>query len=487
MKTQTVVIILAGIAALAGLAPGELHLDPDTGKYIADGFDISVYADLPWAVRRFAFAPGGAFGNDLYAIATSVSWPPSENKIYRVDSEGRETFVGDTPRTISGIAFPSEGSGFGEYVYLGSADSYWAGNRTIYRMDPSGAVEVFFDGSGFPGDTMNAINFAPPGSPYGNYLFTQDDSLDQIYKIDSAGSATPFSSGIHLAADFMFDVYGQFDNQLVVSNIEKSEHGSHYNTLYKVATDGSKTILLGDEFHMGGGVITPPESPFGGRLYLVENDWPRQPTDVYAINPDGSFELFARGFNFWDVQDVVYGPDGALYVTDSDDGIIYRITPELVTLQAEVDIRPGSDISKINLKSRGVLPVTVYGSEQLDVSLVDLSSLQLQGAAPRPRGNSGNVASFVDMNGDGYTDLNFHFDLEDMDIAPDATEFLLSGMLTDGTRLEGSDAVSILRVLGGIEGVAVPGGFHGEVIPEPASALILLLGLPYLARRRMRK
>ena len=96
-----------------------------------------------------------------------------------------------------------------------------------------------------------------------------------------------------------------------------------------------------------------------------------------------------------------------------------------------MDIRP----KNINLNSKGLLPVVIFGAEDFDVEDIDLLSLllavpthvvylplELRGATPVTRGKSGKVGSFTDFNHDSITDVLLHFDKEDIDI-PDYPYF----------------------------------------------------------------
>ncbi len=139
-----------------------------------------------------------------------------------------------------------------------------------------------------------------------------------------------------------------------------------------------------------------------------------------------------------------------------------------------IDIKPGSLPNSINLKSRGVLPVAVLGSEELDVSLIDPDTLTLEGVAPRVSGKSGHFWSLKDVNGDSILDLMLHFDLQGLTIDPESTELTLEGLLTDGTAFEGSDSIRIVPPM------------DGEVIPEPATMSLLVLGGVVMLRRRRR-
>jgi hypothetical protein len=480
-----VLITLATVAIITQVGFAQLHLDADTGKWIKDGFDVSIFAQIPGSpwVNHLAFGKGGTFGNDMYT-------PAGDGNIYRIDSSGQVSVFASLPTTgLIGIDFPNLGSGFGDYIYVGSPDGYYGGNRNIYRVDGSGTATVFFDGTNFGGGTTNAIKFAPEGSPYGNYLFTQDDSSDQIYRIAPDGSATTFSSGIPLAIDFVFDTHGQFDNQLLAVNIEKGEHGSHYNTIYKVGTDGTKTTLLGDVFHMGDATLTPPSSAFGGKLYIQENYWPRMPTDIYAVGSDGSHELFAQNFRFWDGAGLEYGPDGALYTMDQDTGTIYRIAPELI--DANIDIKA----KNLNSKSHRLLQVLVFGAADLDVSEIDLLSLELAGAAPTGKGKS-DIGSFKDANGDSLADLLLYFAVQDMDLAGSPTELILNGLFNDGTALAGSDTIRMVGPGDANGDSVVSAGDYASVqanfgnvaptmtVPEPVTMSLLAIGGLAIIRRR---
>ena len=69
-------------------------------------------------------------------------------------------------------------------------------------------------------------------------------------------------------------------------------------------------------------------------------------------------------------------------------------------------VKPGSDPNCINLKSRGVVPVAIFGSDLFDVTNIDLATLSLNGLEVRLRDRRGAMCSVSDSNGDGYPDLN---------------------------------------------------------------------------------
>jgi len=142
-------------------------------------------------------------------------------------------------------------------------------------------------------------------------------------------------------------------------------------------------------------------------------------------------------------------------------GEIYQLVPVVV------DIKPGSDTNPVNVKSRGVLPVALLGSEDFDVRTVDPASIRLAGVAPLrsayedvgapgeplPEVTEQRLIAYAT---DGFEDLTLKFDTQAILAALDL-ETLNDGDLvsltlegrsyaTDGnSRFVGSDMITILK------------------------------------------
>lgn len=114
------------------------------------------------------------------------------------------------------------------------------------------------------------------------------------------------------------------------------------------------------------------------------------------------------------------------------------------TTLVDLDIKPGSDLNPLNLQSKGKLSVIVFGSEELDVSMIDQATLLLNGTALPERGNGSLFASLEDQDDDGILDLVMLFTLQDLGIEVGMEELLLSGSFLDGSAFEGSDIISII-------------------------------------------
>lgn len=118
-----------------------------------------------------------------------------------------------------------------------------------------------------------------------------------------------------------------------------------------------------------------------------------------------------------------------------------------------LDVKPGSCPNPLNVKSKGVLPVAILGAEDFDVTTIDPASIRLEGVAPL-RSSIEDVSqpsNCEDDGGDGYADLTLKFDTQEIVAAlgdiEDGEEIVLNltGTLQDGTQIEGSDTVLIIK------------------------------------------
>ena len=120
------------------------------------------------------------------------------------------------------------------------------------------------------------------------------------------------------------------------------------------------------------------------------------------------------------------------------------ISPQLAyantfVLLIDIDIKPGSDPNSINSKSMGLVPVAILGSDDFDVTEIDIATVTFgpDGASPVHNGH------FEDVNDDGITDLVVHFVQKDTGLSDSDTEAVLDGFLLDGTHFCGMDDVEV--------------------------------------------
>lgn len=115
----------------------------------------------------------------------------------------------------------------------------------------------------------------------------------------------------------------------------------------------------------------------------------------------------------------------------------------------QLDVHVGY-AGEVNLAGPGLVPVTVYGSDTLDVTDLDVETLRLgdgvsAGATPARWDDGSPVASALDANGNGSDDLVVHFDKDDLardgGLAPDTEELTLSARVAGGGDVNGSGTV----------------------------------------------
>lgn len=148
--------------------------------------------------------------------------------------------------------------------------------------------------------------------------------------------------------------------------------------------------------------------------------------------------------------------------------VSYEINPLQVTITVSLDVKPGSCPNPINIKSNGVLPVAILGTEDfnvdtIDIELVQLSLVGIEGGVSPIQWNYEDVATPFypveegpcchDLNGDGYMDLTLKFDtpelvetLELEDYKGETIQIIVTGNLLEefgGTPINGEDCVRI--------------------------------------------
>jgi hypothetical protein len=138
-------------------------------------------------------------------------------------------------------------------------------------------------------------------------------------------------------------------------------------------------------------------------------------------------------------------------------GIFYdNIGFDLAPLSVNLDIRPEGCPNPITGRVRGLLPAALLGTGDLDVTTIDVSSLQLEGVAPILSGLedvatpfAGDLCGCNEVGPDGFLDLTLKFRAQDFidAIAPlqhGERVLTLTGTLLDGTEIEGQDCIIVV-------------------------------------------
>jgi len=190
--------------------------------------------------------------------------------------------------------------------------------------------------------------------------------------------------------------------------------------------------------------------PAGNMNAIVTIDYPLVAQEVYrlvATTPNNKYCGYPGVFVFptGNQEITVLGsylgiPYFGLWFTFNDLTTGQDITTggNSTELEAVIDIKPGSDVNSINLKSKGVVPVAILTTEDFDAMDADAGSVMFAGASP--------IRWHIeDVDGDGDEDMLFHFKTEELtDLSSSSTEAVLTGTTLDGIQFSGTDTVNIV-------------------------------------------
>ena len=193
----------------------------------------------------------------------------------------------------------------------------------------------------------------------------------------------------------------------------------------------------------------------------VPSEWESYMLSIY-IDPSLQGQILQFGFLNTATN---YEGSGVFY-----DNVVFRVAP----VELSLDIKPGSCPNPINTGSRGVLPVALLGTADLDVYSINVESLRLEGVAPFGADYEdvatpfeGDLCGCTEAGPDGFVDLTLKFSVQDIINAIGASPtgdrvLTLTGTFLDGREIEGKDCV-----------VIVPSGGPGRPKPVLDSRLSL--------------
>jgi DNA-binding beta-propeller fold protein YncE len=344
--------------------------------------------------------------------------------IYVVDTDNHRIQKFDADGTFL-TKWGSYGMGDGRFLYpygiaVDSADDIYVSdmyNNRIQKFDADGTFLTKWGSKG-PGEGqfLYPRGIAVDGS---GDIYVADMYNHRIQKFDADGTfLTTWGS------------YGTGEGQFLCP--------------YGVAVDGSGDIYVADTYNHR----------------------------IQKFDADGTF-LTTWGSNgkadslFLSPYGVAVDGVGNVYVADTYNHRIQKFGNPFI--EVDIDIRPWSCRNPLNMRSRGVLPVAILGSEDLDVRTIDVSTITLslegaeEGAAPTPIRSSyadlsgpleGELCDRHELGPDGYEDLFLKFKTRAVARAigaigelnhGDEVVLIMRGSLKDGIQFEAEDSVKIIK------------------------------------------
>jgi len=206
-----------------------------------------------------------------------------------------------------------------------------------------------------------------------------------------------------------------------------------------------------------------------GIMYGVDGCGALGPSNLYTVDlttglatPIGNTKVTLGSLEF--------GPDGQLYAGGDrrNGGNLYQIDTatgaatfvirsgfpavtgltlvQSLTLEVEIDIKPGSDPNCIKTTNKGFVPVSILGSVDFDVTTIDQTTLEIDDDDDSSTvGVSPTRTSIKDVNNDGFEDLNLKFattELLGARLLADNNVLFITGE-SDSTPIVGSGIINL--------------------------------------------
>lgn len=293
-------------------------------------------------------------------------------------------------------------------------------------------------------------------------------------------STLMFSGNVYAAPSTNLVSNGDFSsNDLSSWTVFITSNGITNEGVVSFDTNGDSTATpsarfnVGQHFfnfgvHEGGGIYQAVNAPVGEWEASVDI----AAVGIFGLNAEGGrFELIVDGVveddytvGFISVGETIRSTLSAsgVFTTAGSHEIrikitrpwvtVITITPfqyvdnvvlEMTLIPVDIDIKPGSFPNSINPNGKGVILVAILGSATFDVTTVDVTTLDFEGASSAHDLTDPSVYAdhLQDVNGDGYTDLVSHYQTQDTGITKGDTSATLTGDTIGGIPITGTDSI----------------------------------------------
>ena len=431
----------------------------------------------------------GSLAHGSASTVTKVYWTDRNNATLSVTDVGSsvtEVLVTNTGGRLQDVDLDATTNilYFADWGKTGPFPDPNEGSISRVNTDGTGLGTVI--GGGALPDAVHQLALDPANS---RLYFSQGVSYTpyQVSRVDYSGAAlTTLNSGLPFVDG------GHFPSGLALDSANGLVYWADIGVL---ASDG-----VVNSMDLTGGSQTVLEPHVNGRGRGFAFDAASQTIFLTAhdqLNPGGGGGVFAYdivngilttlitnpGTGYWDIE--IDPTANRIWFTDFANNQILsadfdgsNVTVELSNLtnpyglalefsreiEVGVDVKPTSCPNPLNVKSKGVLPVAITGSDTLDVNDINVSTITLEGVSPI-RSNVEDVATphepFVDKDldrnncteegADGLDDLTLKFDSQAIVVAlgsvsdGDVVAVHLTGELNDGTPILGEDVVWIKK------------------------------------------
>ncbi|MBI5079096.1 C40 family peptidase [Candidatus Wolfebacteria bacterium] len=181
-------------------------------------------------------------------------------------------------------------------------------------------------------------------------------------------------------------------------------------------------------------IVYWPKQKIGDYIVKVLPETSVSPTETYSLEfiSGDQATILAENIPLSQIPSEGYG------VVVEENGSINPFIP------VPIDIKPGSLPNSINLGSKGMVPIAIFGSATFNVAQINLATITLANTPIKLKRDGQPMASYEDVNGDGFTDIVIHIITEALQLTSSDVKAELNGSLLDGSKIKGSDSVRIV-------------------------------------------
>lgn len=420
------------------------------------------------------------------------SYNGSDWDLYIMDEDGSNLVPIDTGPSKAGWGdFSPDGKTILYTLWNGSANDFYqvsvaGGPPTLVGASLNNQAAVRWGST--PDRFFYAVN---RGGPCGNYDM---ETHKRTYTLDAEGFLDELvSDEIILSAKNvkLWDINEDL-NKMTCHDVIPPACWAPRSVIVTYNADGTNRQVL-TATDDGKADAYPGISPDGEYIVFMKSDsasgW-QTPSNIYRIRWDGTEQERLTNYVgdykpclpvwrdndslFYSVSPTAHEENDVLHyytISTSEDMVVPCDLPNcqpldflmvVPVIEAAVDIKPGSCPNPLNVKSKGVLPVAILGSEDFDVTSIDVASIRLADVAPirssyedvaAPLPDRQDECECTTADPDGYTDLALKFKTQEIveeivnaqgDLAHGERLVLtLTGVLSDETPIQGADCILV--------------------------------------------
>jgi len=288
------------------------------------GYAVEEYVRVPGAKNpvALAFVPRRgpfAYGGELLVCCSS------RPAVYRVPAKGKAVLYLDRPDIHSDMVFSTTSSGFGQRLY---APEY----TSLFRYEPNLACVQFAHVGQVE---LMALAFGP-GGRWGRSLYLvesagMNEDGDSIHRFEPNGAWSYLIRNLpENVKGLAFSPGGAWGDYLYICS---GAWAGEASAVRRVDPNGVLSNFVAGNDKLGTGMLLhvafDRRGFFGGCGLFVSS---MEGNRIYRLEPNGAVGVFATGFEFEgaikgniSTGDILFGPDGAMYVADGGHDTVWRI------------------------------------------------------------------------------------------------------------------------------------------------------------------